>query len=171
MREIWRPVLGFKYFEVSNRGNVRSLSRIIDRGRLWKGRPIKSKPSPSGHLSVRLCENGHHWKWVHRLVLEAFIGRCPDGMEGCHNNGNPQDNRLENLRWDTRSGNHADKWRHGTMAAGERSSKAKLTASQVRKIRELSSHGKRCVEIAKKFGVTDANISSILKYKTWRHVA
>lgn len=51
---------------------------------------------------------------VHRLVLEAFIGPCPDGMVGCHTDGDPLNNRLDNLRWDTPSNNNRDKRAHGT---------------------------------------------------------
>lgn len=53
-------------------------------------------------------------QWVHRLVLSAFTGPCPPGMECCHNDGDPSNNRPENLRWDTRSSNARDKRVHGT---------------------------------------------------------
>ena len=53
---------------------------------------------------------------VHRLVLEAFVGPCPDGMEGCHNDGVPTRNHLGNLRWDTQSENMYDRVRHGVHA-------------------------------------------------------
>jgi hypothetical protein len=54
---------------------------------------------------------------VHKLVLEAFTGQPrPEGMVCCHVNGNPSDNRLENLRWGTLRDNAADKRRH--TAAG-----------------------------------------------------
>ncbi|QOV97160.1 HNH endonuclease [Rhodococcus pyridinivorans] len=51
---------------------------------------------------------------VHRLVLEAFTGPCPDGMVGCHNDGDTTNNRLDNLRWDTPGANNRDKRTHGT---------------------------------------------------------
>jgi hypothetical protein len=51
---------------------------------------------------------------VHHLVLEAFVGPQPPGAEGCHWNDDPTDNRLENLRWDTRSANQFDSVRNGT---------------------------------------------------------
>ena len=48
------------------------------------------------------------------MVLETFVGPCPDGLECCHNNDLFCDNRLENLRWDTHRANIADRTRHGT---------------------------------------------------------
>lgn len=51
---------------------------------------------------------------VHRAVLSAFVGDCP-GAHACHNDGDPRNCSLENLRWDTAKGNHADRWEHGTM--------------------------------------------------------
>lgn len=50
---------------------------------------------------------------VHVLVLEAFVGPRPDGLQGCHWNDIKTDNRLENLRWDTASANMHDKVRNG----------------------------------------------------------
>lgn len=50
---------------------------------------------------------------VHLLVLEAFVGPCPPGLEGCHTNGDGLDNKLTNLRWDTHAANMQDRLRHG----------------------------------------------------------
>ncbi len=65
----------------------------------------------SGH---RRYDLGSTTMFAHRAVLLAFVGPCPEGMEACHNNGDPLDNRVENLRWDTRSNNTLDKVAHGT---------------------------------------------------------
>lgn len=35
-------------------------------------------------------------------------------MDGCHNDGDPLNNAVENLRWDSRAGNFRDKIAHGT---------------------------------------------------------
>lgn len=51
---------------------------------------------------------------AHRLVLEAFVGPCPEGMQACHNDGDRMNTRVGNLRWDTPKANSADRWRHGT---------------------------------------------------------
>lgn len=79
------------------------------------GRIFKPKIVTSGHVTARFKLDGKPvLRRVHRLVLEAFVGPCPPGMEGCHNNGDPTDNRLANLRWDTRRSNVLDSVRHGT---------------------------------------------------------
>jgi len=68
-----------------------------------------------GHLGVILWKNNIYKNMtVHKLVLEAFIGPCPNHYEACHNNGKANDNRLSNLRWDTCSNNNFDKRKHGT---------------------------------------------------------
>ena len=45
--------------------------------------------------------------------LQAFVGAPPEGAVACHNNGNGYDNRVVNLRWDTRKANALDAVRHG----------------------------------------------------------
>lgn len=109
------PVVGLEgQYEVSDAGDVRSLDRVVTRkdGRQHRvtGKTLKGWCTPAGHRSVYLAGKVCY---VHRVVLTAFVGPCPDGMEGCHNNGNPTDNRLENLRWGTRSENSRDTVRHG----------------------------------------------------------
>lgn len=50
-----------------------------------------------------------------RLVLETFVGPCPEGMECCHNDDNSYNNVLSNLRWDTRRANLLDRFRNGRI--------------------------------------------------------
>lgn len=52
-------------------------------------------------------------KYIHRLVLEAFVGPCPDGMEALHSDGNKTNNNVDNLRWGTPSENNRDIVKHG----------------------------------------------------------
>lgn len=74
--------------------------------------------------------NGKH-RLVHNLVLEAFVGSRPKGMYACHNNGNPKDNRIENLRWDTPKNNVKDRNGHGTDQYGVKNPSAKYTDEQI----------------------------------------
>jgi hypothetical protein len=115
MSEIWKPVVGSEnYYEISNLGQAKSLDRIINtRGRgkrKHQGRDLKATLDSRGYPIVSI---GGRTRKIHQLVLEAFVGPCPPGMEGCHNNGCPTDNRLENLRWDTPSSNSQDRIKHG----------------------------------------------------------
>jgi hypothetical protein len=125
-----------------------------------------------GYASVVLSnKKGRRAKYAHRLVLETFVGPCPEGQEGRHLNGNSQDNRLENLCWGTSSDNAADSTKHGTFARGERSGRAKLTDSKVRMIRQLYNIG-WCAQkrLGEMFDVGKANISYIVRRKTWKRI-
>lgn len=117
--ETWKPVVGFEgCYEISSAGRVRSLDRQateIRRGkpcvRTFKGKLLSPGVMASGHLFVMLGRgNG---RLVHHLVLEAFIGPRPDGLECLHDNDIPDDNWFQNLRWGTRAENIEDAFRNG----------------------------------------------------------
>lgn len=123
MEERWLPISDYEgAYEVSNLGRVRSLDRFDSRGNRTFGRILRPDTSkPSGHLRVTFCSGGVTQRYfVHRLVLSAFIGPRPEGMESCHNDGNPKNNLINNLRWDTKSANARDRRRHGTDARTRR---------------------------------------------------
>src|SRR3546814_4878852 len=88
-------------------------------------------------ISMTAPERKRRCAYVHDLVTEAFIGPKPRGLEVCHNNGTRNDNRLVNLRYDTRSANAMDRHLHGTLPniRGEECLSAKLTEEDVRWIR------------------------------------
>lgn len=176
--ELWLPVVGHEgRYEVSNVGRVRSTIdfapirlacggvRSVPRKIL---RPIRKN---NGYEAVCLSNPGvksrMQQKSIHALVLEAFVGPKPDGMEACHNNGVRHDNRVENLRWDTRKGNHADRVLHGTHMRGEESGTAKLTASIVLAMRRGEI---RPAAVARLFGVNLDTASRAKNRVTWRHL-
>ena len=104
--ERWLPVVGYEeLYEVSDIGNVRRGQKML--------KPVPQVRRRAARV-VNLCRNGQQKTvLVHRLVLEAFVGPCPPGLEACHGNDVAWDNRLENLRWDTSSANHHDCVRNG----------------------------------------------------------
>ena len=109
--EIWKDVLGFEgKYQVSNLGRVKSLDRYVrlvaqgvETKRLAKGKMLRPGSLKSGHVSVAIGRNNS--RLVHQLVLETFIGPCPEGFEVLHLNHKPNDNRLCNLCYGTRSEN------------------------------------------------------------------
>lgn len=115
MPERWKDVVGFEgFYEVSNQGRVRSVDREDSRGRFWPAQILAPGAQPSGHLSVSLSRDGKRtMRKVHRLVLAAFVGPCPEGMEGLHSDDDPTNNTLPNLRWGTRGENLLDSVRNG----------------------------------------------------------
>jgi hypothetical protein len=110
-------------------------------------------------------------RYVHLLVLETFVGPCPDGMEARHFPDNdPANNRLGNLQWSTHAENIADKVTHGTTLRGERNPKCKLTAEQVRAIRTDYAAGVRQVDLAARHHVTRQLVHRIIKRRCWAHL-
>jgi len=80
---------------------------------------MKANPDSSGYPMLKLMVNRRAVSFrVNVLVLRAFIGDPRPGFESCHNNGDPWDCRLTNLRWDTRAENIRDAQRHGTFPIG-----------------------------------------------------
>lgn len=156
---------------------------VGDDGSVWSKRPSKlgqntlwkqQKPTSDGlRMVVNLTSLTKKKTYsVNRLVLLAFKGPPPAGMEGCHNDGNHRNNKLANLRWDTHSGNERDKERHGTGNHGERNRSAKLTIDQVREIRQLYASGEYSYsQLARIYGITVGTTHSLVNRNTWRCVS
>lgn len=173
MTERWLPVPGYEAtHEVSDLGRVRSLSRLNTRGFKRKGKILSTGPNQFGYEVAQLYTPGKVRRafFVHRLVLTAFVGPCPPGMEGCHGPGGKRDNRLSNLRWDTSTANALDKRKHGSQTFGDDHPVSKLTASKVREARDRRLAGESYAAIARDFNVTYQAICDAIKKKTWAHV-
>lgn len=112
----WRAVPGYEaLYEVSDRGQVRSLDRIDALGRHRAGQTRRPYRDHGGYLRVALAADGTKRALaVHHLVLLAFVGPRPAGAEGCHWDGDPGNNHLSNLRWDSHDSNMRDSVRIGT---------------------------------------------------------
>lgn len=176
--ERWSSIRGFEgFYEISTLGRVKSLARVVQKsnGAMMriKERIMKPRSQKSGHLLIWLCRNGQSQaRNVHRLVADAFLSPCPEGMECCHNNGIASDNRLENLRWDTRSKNIKQSYEDGRTVKvpglkGLAHPCSKLTEAQVEQIRQslLS-----CAAAATCFGVSPMTVSRCRRKITYAEV-
>jgi hypothetical protein len=114
--EEWRPIPLYPDYEVSSYGQVRS----VPRKGATKGKVLALFPnSESDYLYVTISKNTSLIRAqvkfpVHFLVLLTFVGPRLLSEECRHLDGNPKNNRVENLRWGTRSENNLDRVAHGT---------------------------------------------------------
>lgn len=167
----FREVVGFNRYLIGDDGSLWSslVGKQNPSGDWWN---VGGSATPLGYRRFALsCSGKQVSRFAHRLVLEAFVGPCPEGMEGCHKDRNPANNRLDNLRWGTPKSNQADKRRHGTVAAGERHGSAKLSPEEVREIRRL--YATACFssrQLAKRFKVSQHQILMVIWRKHWAHV-
>lgn len=122
MTEEWRPVVGFEgFYEVSSIGRIRSVDRVIPyrdgrKPKRFPGKVLAQMINAKGYPALQLKACGRiRGRTVHILVCEAFHGSRPSpDHEVRHLNGDPADNRVENLAWGTRAENAQDSLRHGT---------------------------------------------------------
>jgi len=159
--EQWLDVIGFEgLYQVSNFGNIKNaktghIKKLLLNKRLNRPQVCLSKFDKVTTI------------YPHKLVMEAFVGKRPEGMECCHADGNPWNNALSNLRWDTRSNNNQDKFKHGTQKMGEKHPMSKLTVEKVIAIRQ-DDRVHRIIAID--YGVSQSVISGIKSKKSWSHV-
>ena len=189
--EHWKTIEWAPNYQVSNLGRVKQLGRIFERRnpkhpqfsqvinikpRLLNGWVQMRKEKPICKI-VTLRVNGQNKTCrIHQLILSTFIGPCPPGLEGCHNNGDPLDNRLDNLRWDTHQNNMADTKAHGTYSPppihlGELHPNSKLKIEDVKYIRSIKEWPRGLQrQVAKNLGVVDMTISRIRLGQGWNHI-
>jgi hypothetical protein len=164
--ELWRPVVGFEgLYEVSNKGRVRSLPNKGRPGRVL--RFITQKVLP--YRRVNLCNGTQHGRFVHHLVLAAFVGPRPAGAHTRHLNSDPTDNRPENLAYGSPLENYQDRVARGTARLLD---KVKLTKDDIVEIRRRVRNGRWGIlsRLAEKYGVNVTTIMDIRDLKTWAHV-
>ncbi len=151
---------------------------ITDAGKVWSTiskRFLVQYKGISGHLKVTLYkDNAKYICYVHRLVLETYVGFCPDGQECRHLDGNASNNNLGNLCWGTCLENVLDAIKHGThntAKKGELHHNNKLTERDVRMIIYMwrtKLFTQR--EIAKSYNVCFVTVNDIIHKRRWNHI-
>lgn len=167
----WRVPPSAPNYEVSEYGEVR---RITAGKGTRVGYVLKQCPAKAGgYPSVLLSHNGKaRIRTVHSLVAEAFLGPRPVGLVVCHCDGDPTNNHVSNLRYDTYAGNSADMVAHGTCLFGERVPTARLTNDEVRAIwgDPLRHVRGGSVAVAARYGVARQTIRDIWNGVSWTHI-
>lgn len=170
--EEWRDVVGCVGYQVSDAGRLRTRRRL-NNGDSSEGRwrIVAGSVNQRGYLRVSVpYPAGVKTVFMHALVLQSFVGLRPEGMECCHGDGDPLNNRLDNLRWGTGRDNAADRRRHGHDPLGEDHHCARLTSEQVVAVRRLSGFPRSGRFLARQWGVPHSSLGRAKLMKTWRSV-
>ncbi|MCL2670504.1 MAG: NUMOD4 motif-containing HNH endonuclease [Clostridiales bacterium] len=163
--ELWKDIPGYEgAYQVSSLGRVKSLERKVccrNNGiRTVSERILRpGKYCKAGHLSVALGRS-KPCAPVHQLVLAAFVRDMKPAEEVRHINGNPTDNRLENLFYGSRTENILDVFRQGKRWR-------KLNLSDVSEIRTALQRGETGRNLARLYGVSENCISAIKTGRTF----
>lgn len=148
-------------------------------GEVWSTRKFRPKkligaPSRKGYLCVCMHANGRSQsRFIHRIILETFVGPKPSGCECRHNpDPNPSNNRLENLRWGTPQENTDDKVAAGRQAdcSGDKNGNSRLSVESVIDIKRLYKSGVSASFLAKSHSVSKTHIQRIVSRSAWRNV-
>jgi hypothetical protein len=184
--EVWKTVPSFPFFEVSDLGRVRSKKRLITHRnkhgqctRQVGGSVLDGWVNPrTGYTQVTVSDfdqDGRRTrqapKGLHTLVCEAFHGPKPENKSVvAHRDGDPGNNKPDNLYWATYLENEEDKGRHGRRVKGADHPNTKLTEVEANWIRghykpRSKTYGAQA--LAQKFGVHRTTIENIVSGRTW----
>jgi hypothetical protein len=182
-QEIWKPIKGYEgYYEVSNMGRIKSLSKSWVTGERWGVRTKEesflkfglAKRQKTNYYRVVLCvDKAKLNKSVHRIVAEHFCDNPNNLNVVNHLNSNPLDNRADNLEWTTAKGNVLHSYTSGNRVSmsGIRNGNARLTESQVLEIRSLHAKGNiEHLDLAEMYGIARSAITRIVNRQRWKHI-
>lgn len=143
MEEIWKPIKGYegKYY-ISNKGNV--LAKNYERS--GKSKLLKPTLTTTGYLKVELWVGSKRKIYrLHRLIAEAFIPNPQNKQFIDHINTIKTDNRIENLRWVTRSENMNNILTKKKISESSKNRKVSIETRQ--KLSYATKHRKNAEEI------------------------
>lgn len=171
-KEIWKKIEFNKDYEVSSCGKVRRLTNYNKR--YPRGYILGNREINGGYLITKLSKNGKEYPWlIHRLVFTVFKECIHKNKEINHKDGNKKNNFIDNLEMITPSENTKHAYKNGMSYGmkGEKNGRAKLTKSQVLKIRNDGKKNMQNLKIlAEKYDVTTTTIFKILNKRLWKHI-
>lgn len=101
---------------------------------------------------------------VHHAVLLTYVSARPSGMMGLHRDDDQANNTVENLYWGTHLDNARDRRHNKGIPSGEDAPGARLTAEQVRRIRQDTRSSRA---VAADYGVSHTSILEIRRGNRW----
>lgn len=165
MEEIWKPIIGFERYKISNYGRVmNTIGTISHQGDNGKG--YKNVTLYYGHDIRKRIK-------VHRLVAIHFLDNSNNLPMVNHIDGNKSNNNVENLEWCTASYNSKHSFKLGLQStAGQNHPQTKLKNSDVYEIRALSLKwtGFKIDLIADMYQMSASGARKIKNRSSWGHI-
>lgn len=168
--EVWRPSPSFSPLEASSLGRCR---QVINGNAV-----VLPEYGPARNLPYKTVQakpvTRNRRVYVHQVVADAFLGPKPTPeLHVNHIDGNPLNNRPENLEYVTAKGNvlHAIAIGRRWYVRGEAHGMARLNGEAVTAARRAYRRGATLVELAARFGVSKSALQYAIRGRTWRHLA
>lgn len=179
--EFWRPIIfqGWRQlrnrYAVSDAGRIASYKRdILADGKLLSG------SLTTGYRTLNLHRSDIKGTlYIHREIMKAFgKKKSPKHKYVIHLNHNKLDNRIKNLRWATSEQmiNHQQKSPAKIAYKEKQASRMaglKLTAVQVKNIKDILNSKKRNItikKIAQRYDVSEMTIYRIKSGENWARI-
>lgn len=172
--EIWIPIKNYENsYEISNKGKIRSLDRVIIRSDARtsrrKGGVLKPCKVKCGYFMIQLGRRNYYY--LYRLIAMHFVSKKEDQNFVNHLDGNKLNNDLNNLEWCTQAENNRHANATGLSAKGESIAGAILNPAIVIKIRNLYDTGKHSQSaLGRMFNCAQPTILNVVNKRTWKHV-
>lgn len=162
LNEQWKPIPGYESYSASSNGRIRRNRGPDSKGYIWKEHYLSQQMNRFGYMSVALCKNGKvHRMFVHRAVMLAFVGECPNGYQVNHIDENKINNRIENLEYVTPKENA----NHGTHIERIAAKLRKGGVYQYTKDGELVNVFKSIRDVNESTGYDASNVAKVCRGK------
>jgi len=177
-----KAIDGFPGYEIDTEGNVWSSWNFkgeqVNNWRSLKGHCRKNSRHKDGEMFVYLRKDAMISKniKISRIVAKTFIPNPKNLPLVCHNDSNPLNNKVENLRWDDQKGNMKDRKARKLygLNKGSINGAAKLTEKQARIIKYAIKYEKPTRDFQRylggAFGIHRRTVGDIVNGITWKHI-
>ena len=162
MNEQWKQVVGYEgVYSVSNLGRVRRDATCTGKPR---SRILHGYIEAHGYRVIALSANrATRLVKAHRLVADAFLGECPDGLQINHKDGDKSNNAVNNLEYVTPSKNI----QHAYDELGDMGNRKRTPPSVVLAMRKRHEDGLGIAAVAREFCCSMSGASRIINRKRW----